>query len=250
LLNQRSVVTSRPFRSPHHTASDVALVGGGANPRPGEVSLAHNGVLFLDELPEFKKSVLEVLRQPLEDGYVSISRASASVIFPARFMLVAALNPCPCGYFQDTRRECKCGTGEIQKYLKKISGPLLDRIDIHIEVPALKYSSLSDETPGENSEVIKKRVNASRRAQLERFKGTKVFCNAGMGSKMLKKYCHLSQDGVNLMKTAIDKMGLSGRAHDKILKVARTIADLEGKQEIETAHLGEAIQYRSLDRYF
>ncbi len=250
LLAQRSVINSRPFRSPHHTASDVALVGGGANPRPGEVSLAHNGVLFLDELPEFKKSVLEVLRQPLEDGYVSISRASASVTFPARFMLVAALNPCPCGYFQDTRRECKCGTGEIQKYLKKISGPLLDRIDIHIEVPALKYSALSDETPGESSEEIKKRVNASRKTQLERFSGTKVFCNAGMGSKMLKKHCHLKEDCVSLIKTAIDRMGLSGRAYDKILKVARTIADLEGAADIETSHLSEAIQYRSLDRYF
>ena len=250
LFKSTSIISNRPFRSPHHTASDVSLVGGGTIPKPGEVSLAHNGVLFLDEFPEFGKSVLEVLRQPLEDGFVSISRASASVTYPARFMLVAALNPCPCGYYNDIRKQCKCSTGEIQRYLKRISGPLLDRIDIHIDVPAVKHHALSSEPTGENSETIKKRVNEARLIQKKRFKGTKIYCNAHMNSKMLKAFCQLKEDSINLLKTAIDKLGLSGRAYDKILKVSRTIADLEKSETIEIQHISEAIQYRSLDRYF
>lgn len=250
LYKGRSIISSRPFRLPHHTASDVALIGGGSIPKPGEVSLSHNGVLFLDELPEFGKSVLEVLRQPLEDGFVRISRAATSVIFPARFMLVAALNPCPCGYFQDTRKECRCSSGEIQRYLKRISGPLLDRIDIHIEVPAVKYQVLSSEPSGENSETIKNRINKARLIQKKRFEGAKIYCNANMNSKHIKKFCQINEESINLLKTAIDKFGLSGRAYDKILKVARTIADLDNKESIEIQHISEAIQYRSLDRYF
>jgi len=250
LYETKSIISNRPFRSPHHTASDVALIGGGSIPKPGEVSLAHNGVLFLDELPEFDRNVLEVLRQPIEDGFISISRASSSVVFPARFMLVSAMNPCPCGYFQDPRKECKCSSGEIQKYLKKISGPLLDRIDIHIEVPAVKFQNLSNETFGDSSSVIKSRVNEARMIQRQRFKGTGIYCNANMSSKLIKKFCKLKEDSMNLLKTTIDKLGLSGRAYDKILKVARTIADLEKSESIEIHHISEAVQYRSLDRYF
>ncbi|MFH1824915.1 MAG: YifB family Mg chelatase-like AAA ATPase [Candidatus Firestonebacteria bacterium] len=250
LYKSKSIISNRPFRSPHHTASDVALIGGGSIPKPGEVSLAHNGVLFLDELSEFDKNVLEVLRQPLEDEFINISRASVSVMFPARFMLVGAMNPCPCGYFQDTRKECKCTTGEIQKYLKKISGPLLDRIDIHIEVPSVKFQNLSNETYGDSSSVIKNRVNKARAIQRQRFKGAKIYCNANMNPRLIKKFCELKEDSMNLLKTAIDKLGLSGRAYDKILKVARTIADIEESETIEIQHISEAIQYRSLDRYF
>ena len=250
LPGKKPVVTSRPFRSPHHTASDVSLVGGGVNPRPGEVSLAHNGVLFLDELPEFKKSVLEVLRQPLEDGFVTVTRANASVVYPARFMLVAAMNPCPCGFSGDTRKECKCGSGLIAKYLKKISGPLLDRIDIHIDVPAIRNTELISDAAGESSQCVKKRVKAARKIQTERFKGTGLFYNAAMPSKMLRKYCKLDGECITLLKLAIERFGLTGRANDKILKIARTIADLEGSPAISSTHLSEAIQYRNLDRYF
>ena len=220
LGKKKSIIAVRPFRSPHHTASDVSLVGGGTFPRPGEVSLAHNGVLFLDELPEFGKSVLEVLRQPLEDGFVTVTRAAASVTYPARFMLVAALNPCPCGYYGDGRKGCKCSMYEIQRYLKKISGPLLDRIDIHIEVPAVKYQQLSAEATGDSLETIKKRVDTSRTLQRERFKGLKVFCNAHMTSRQIRKFCILDEESHNLLKTAIDKFNLSGRAYDKVLKVS------------------------------
>ncbi len=250
LGKKKSVITVRPFRSPHHTASDVSLVGGGTFPRPGEVSLAHNGVLFLDELPEFGKSVLEVLRQPLEDGFVTVTRAAAAVTYPARFMLVAALNPCPCGYYGDGRKGCKCSMHEIQRYLKKISGPLLDRIDIHIEVPAVKYQQLSTEATGDSSELIKKRVNASRNIQRQRFSGTKIYCNAHMSSRHIKKFCVLDEESHTLLKTAIDKFNLSGRAYDKVLKVSRTIADLENSENILVQHISEALQYRGLDRYF
>lgn len=240
----------RSFRSPHHTTSDVALIGGGSTPKPGEVSLSHNGVLFLDEFPEFDRNVLEVLRQPLEDGVVTVSRAAASFTYPAEFMLVAAMNPCPCGYYtsQQVNTKCVCNASLIQKYISKISGPLLDRIDIHIEVPHVSYSELSDETQKESSEIIRNRVNKARSIQKERFKGTKTKCNARMSSRLIKKYCKLDKESSELLKLAIDKLGLSARAYDRILKVARTIADLEEKENIESSHISEAIQYRSLDR--
>jgi len=244
----KALIATRPFRSPHHTVSDVALVGGGRVPRPGEVSLAHNGVLFLDELPEFHRDVLEALRQPLEDGIVTISRASSSLTYPARFMLVAAMNPCPCGYFTHPTRECSCNPNQIQKYLSRVSGPLLDRIDIHIEVPALQYKDMAEETGGESSDTIRKRVEKARRIQERRFSGKKIYCNAQMRTKELKEFCRLNESGKELLKMAIQQLGLSARAYDKILKVARTIADLDGKENIEEPHIAEAIQYRSLDR--
>jgi len=247
-----ALVATRPFRSPHHTISDAGLIGGGVVPKPGEVSLAHNGVLFLDELPEFHRNVLEVLRQPLEDGFVTISRAKLSLTYPARFMLAAAMNPCPCGYYTDPYHECTCTPLMIQKYRSKVSGPLLDRIDIHIEVPSLRYDELAKKEPGEPSERIRERVNRARKVQLERFKGLKrkrrIFCNAQMESRDIKKFCAISQESEVLLRTAMEKFGLSARAYDKILKVARTIADLEGMEGIEPSHISEAIQYRSLDR--
>ncbi|MEW6686827.1 MAG: YifB family Mg chelatase-like AAA ATPase [Candidatus Edwardsbacteria bacterium] len=244
-----ALVATRPFRSPHHTISDAGLIGGGAHPRPGEVSLAHHGVLFLDELPEFGKNVLEVMRQPLEDGRVTISRAAMSLTYPASFMLAAAMNPCPCGYFTDPNHECSCTPAMIQKYMAKISGPLLDRIDIHIEVPALKYKELSTKDPGEPSAAIQERVNKARKIQLERFKGRKhIFCNAHMQPKDIRKYCEIDNRSEELLRTAISRFGLSARAYDRILKVSRTIADLEGTEQIQPTHISEAIQYRSLDR--
>ncbi|MEK6647354.1 MAG: YifB family Mg chelatase-like AAA ATPase [Candidatus Firestonebacteria bacterium] len=246
--SKKGLIGIRPFRSPHHTISDVALVGGGSVPKPGEVSLAHNGVLFLDELPEFNKNVLEVLRQPLEDGMVVISRAIKSVAFPSQFMFVAALNPCPCGYFGDQNKNCICTTTQIQKYMGKLSGPLLDRIDIHIEVPAVKYGQLADETPAENSEVIRGRVNKARKIQKARFANKKIHCNARMQNKDIKKHCKINDESNNLLRIAIEQLGLSARAYTRILKVARTIADLENQENIETTHISEAIQYRSLDR--
>jgi magnesium chelatase family protein len=249
LSTSSALVATRPFRSPHHTVSDAALVGGGKYPRPGEVSLAHHGVLFLDELPEFKKNVLEVLRQPMEDGKVTISRAAVSLTYPAKFLLAAAMNPCPCGYFGDPVHECSCMTQQIQKYMSKISGPLLDRIDIHIEVPAVKYKELASDQCGETSARIRERVQAARLHQIERFKNeTTLFCNAHMQSKEIRKYCRVDAKGEELLKNAITNLGLSARAYDRILKVSRTIADLVTSSEIQPAHVAEAIQYRSLDR--
>lgn len=243
------LITQRPFRSPHHTISDVALVGGGNNPQPGEISLAHNGVLFLDELPEFKRTVLEVMRQPLEDRVVNISRAKFSVDYPASFMLIASMNPCPCGYYNHPEKECVCAPGVVQKYLNKISGPLLDRIDLHVEVTPVPFSELSKQQTAEKSEEIRKRVIAARLIQSERFKDEKsIHCNAQMRTKDLKTYCTLTDSGNALLKNAMEKLGLSARAYDRILKVARTIADLNASANIETDHLAEAIQYRSLDR--
>jgi magnesium chelatase family protein len=251
LEDSRGLVGTRPYRSPHHTISDAGLIGGGAIPRPGEVSLGHNGVLFLDELPEFQRNVLEVLRQPLEDGVVSIARAALSVNFPARFMLAAAMNPCPCGFFGDATRECHCTPAQIQRYVAKISGPLLDRIDIHIEVPAVQYKELRGETTAESSAVVRQRVIGARNVQLERFRGErKIYANAQMPPKLLRRHCGISAEGEKLIETAIQKLGLSARAHDRILKVARTIADLDPSPQIEPRHLSEAIQYRTLDRTY
>jgi len=249
LPKDQALITTRPFRSPHHTISDAGLIGGGHYPRPGEVSIATNGVLFLDELPEFKKHVLEVLRQPLEDEKVTISRASMAITYPARFMLVAAMNPCPCGYLSDPKHECKCSAHQIQRYRSRISGPLIDRIDIHIEVPAVPYKKLmSGGFDAETSETIRNRVCAARAVQLERFRNTTIHCNAHMGSRLIRKHCRLSTEGIALMERAIDRLGLSARAFNRVLKIARTIADLEGKADIETDHVFEAIQYRTLDR--
>lgn len=245
-----SLVTERPFRSPHHTISDVALVGGGSNPNPGEISLAHNGVLFLDELPEFKRQVLEVMRQPIEERKVTISRAKISVDYPASFMLIASMNPCPCGYYNHPEKECVCGPGVVKKYLNKISGPLLDRIDLHVEVTPVSYDELSSvEYTAEPSSSIVERVVRAREIQNERFKNQEgVFCNAQMPSRMVRDICELNAAGANLLKTAMTRLQLSARAYDRILKVARTAADLSGSTEIKIEHLAEAIQFRSLDR--
>ena len=248
ILSDSALIVTRPFRNPHHTISDAGLIGGGQIPRPGEVSLSHNGVLFLDELPEFRKNVLEVLRQPLEEGKVTISRAATSLTYPARFMLVAAMNPCPCGYYSDPNNECTCTIPQIQRYRSKISGPLMDRIDIHIEVPAVKYRDLANRNAGESSRDIKKRVDAARKIQLNRFKGMKLYSNAQMSNRHIKKFCQIDEASQKLLEMAIDKFGLSARAYTRILKVARTIADIEGKENIEAAHLSESIQYRTLDR--
>jgi len=249
LPKEKALITERPYRSPHHTISDAALIGGGSFPRPGEVSFAHHGVLFLDELPEFKKNVLEVMRQPLEDSRVTISRSRMSLEFPANFMLAAAMNPCPCGYYTDQNKTCTCTTGMIQKYMSKISGPLLDRIDIHIEVPAVKYKELSSDIKGETSAEIRKRVVEARKVQQLRYERIpNIFNNADMNSKEVRKYCRLDQAGSDLLKMAITKLGLSARAYDRILKVSRTIADLEKSENILPQHISEAIQYRSLDR--
>jgi magnesium chelatase family protein len=260
---EQGLVTHRPFRSPHHTISDAGLIGGGMMPRPGEVSLAHNGLLFLDELPEFPRNVLEVLRQPLEDGTVTIARAAMSLSFPARFMLAAAMNPCPCGYFNDKSRECMCTPPMIQRYVSKVSGPLLDRIDIHIEVPAVQYKELRGGSAAEGSSEIRARVLAARQRQHERFshsgdrtrgsaKGAsrQVYANAQMGTQQIRMHCELTSDAERLLERAMQQQGLSARAHDRILKVARTIADLEASPEIVVKHIAEAIQYRTLDRSY
>jgi len=249
LGQNKALVSVRPFRSPHHTISDAGLVGGGTYPQPGEISLAHHGVLFLDELPEFKRSVLEVMRQPMEDRIVTISRARISVDFPASFMLVAAMNPCPCGYYNHPEQDCVCSPGIVQKYLNKISGPLMDRIDLHVEVVPVPFKDLADRRNGEKSEEIRNRVIKARKIQENRFAGkSNVYCNAQMSSKMLQTYCDIDDTGRLLLKNAMERLSLSARAYDRILKVARTIADLEDSESIKTEHLAEAIQYRSLDR--
>ena len=249
LPENATLVSKRPFRSPHHTISDVALVGGGGNPQPGEISLAHNGVLFLDELPEFKRTVLEVMRQPMEERKVTISRAKIALDFPASFMLIASMNPCPCGYFNHPERECTCGPGVVQKYLSRISGPLLDRIDLHVEVTPVAFNELSGSMQYEKSEAIRARVITAREIQAERYKQLEgVYANAQMSSKTLKEICVITTAGQNLLKIAMQKLNLSARAYDRILKVSRTIADLAGTVDIKPEHLAEAIQYRSLDR--
>lgn len=248
LERDRALISGRPFRSPHHTISDIGLIGGGNTPKPGEVSLSHNGVLFLDELPEFKKHVLEVLRQPLEDGRVTISRALTSLTYPSRIMLVTAMNPCPCGYLGDQLHQCSCTPVMVHRYRSRISGPLLDRIDIHIEVPAVKYRDLADRSDSESSAEIARRVEHSRNLQLERFKGTKVHCNAQMTPRFIKKFCEPDSAGQRMLEMVTDRLGLSARSYTRILKVARTIADLSKSDGINENHISEAIQYRSLDR--
>lgn len=244
-----ALMTIRPFRSPHHTISDVALVGGGMNPQPGEISLSHNGVLFLDELPEFKRTVLEVMRQPLEDRKVAISRARFSVEYPASFMLVASMNPCPCGFYNHPEKECVCAPGVVQKYLSKISGPLLDRIDLHVEVTPVDFSELASSREAEKSELIRARVIKAREIQDHRFADKpELHYNAQMSPKMVRKVCAVSEEGTALLKSAMERLGLSARAYDRILKVARTIADLDGSEKVELEHLAESINYRSLDR--
>ena len=248
LAPSQSLIATRPFRSPHHTVSDIGLAGGGTYPRPGEVSLAHHGILFLDELPQFERKTLEVLRQPMDDGKITISRAKMSVTYPSQFTLVCALNPCPCGYLTDPRKECHCTPRQIQNYMSRISGPLLDRIDIQLEVPAVHYRELRSPSEGEPSAIIRERVMRARERQSERFKGTGVFCNARMNSRMIKKYCKIDGRAETSLAAAMQQFSLSARAYNKILKLSRTIADLDGAEEIRTEHVTEAIQYRSLDR--
>lgn len=243
-----SLLSRRPYRAPHHTISDAALVGGGSNPQPGEISLAHNGVLFLDELPEFKRTVLEVLRQPLEERMIAISRAKVAVEFPANFMLIASMNPCPCGYYNHPEKECVCPPGTVQKYLNKISGPLLDRIDLHVEVTPVSFDQMTSNRVPESSEKIRERVILAREKQSKRFEGRQIYSNAMMPSEMVKEICQINESGKALIKTAMERLGLSARAYDRILKVARTIADLAASDDIKVEHLAEAIQYRSLDR--
>lgn len=251
LTGKSGLIVERPFRNPHHTISDAGLIGGGAIPRPGEVSLAHNGVLFLDELPEFDRSVLEVLRQPLEDKQVTISRAAMSLTFPALFTLVASMNPCPCGYFGSSR-ECKCSPMQIQRYVGKISGPLMDRIDIHVDVPAVNFKELRGKNApeGESSAVIRERIARAREIQLKRFAGEKIYSNSAMMPSQIRTFCALDAESENLLERAMQRQGLSARAHDRILKVSRTIADLEGSENIQPVHIAEAINYRSLDRNY
>lgn len=250
ISNYNSLITKRPFRSPHHTVSNVSLVGGGKNPHPGEISLAHNGVLFLDELPEFQKNALEVLRQPLEDNLVTISRANGTYTYPAKFMLVASMNPCPCGYYGSSTHTCSCPANKIQSYLNKISGPLLDRIDIHVEVSDTKYSDLNSTQKSESSLIIRKRVNAARQVQNERYKNYKIYSNSELTPKLIEKFCKLDTQSQQLLENIFNKLKLSARAYSRILKVARTIADLAGNENIQSEHIAEAIQYRNLDRRY
>ena len=248
--DQMPIVVTRPFRSPHHTISDAGLIGGGRIPKPGEVSLSHNGVLFLDELPEFRKNVLEAMRQPLEDGQVTISRANAALTYPANFMLVAAMNPCPCGFFGDMSRECRCSPDQMQKYISRISGPLLDRIDIQVEEPAVKYQDLVSSADGEPSSQIHNRIQGAREMQQSRFESTNIYSNASMRPKEIRQYCRVADTAQELLRVALTQLGLSARAYDRILKVSRTIADLDYSPSIESSHVSEAIQYRSLDRNY
>ncbi|MBW1857725.1 MAG: YifB family Mg chelatase-like AAA ATPase, partial [Deltaproteobacteria bacterium] len=244
----KGLVTTRPFRAPHHTISDAGLIGGGQIPKPGEVSLSHNGVLFLDEMPEFKKNVLEVLRQPMENGLVTISRASSTVTYPANFILVGAMNPCPCGFFSDPKRECTCSYREIQRYRARISGPLMDRIDIHIDVPSVPFRDLTGTSQGQSSFDISRRVIKARDIQENRFHKSKIHTNAMMNTRQIRKFCQVDEKSNSLLEMAMEKFGLSARALSRILKISRTIADLAGSQNIEQIHIAEAIQYRSLDR--
>jgi len=248
LQSENGLLATRPFRAPHHTISDAGLCGGGAHPSPGEISLAHNGVLFLDELPEFQRRVLEVLRQPMEEGQITISRAQSTVTYPARFMLVASMNPCPCGHLNDPSRECVCTPSQVQRYLGKISGPLMDRIDLHVEVTPVDFDEMSAERDGEPSAAVRKRVVRAREQQNVRFAEAGAHCNAQMGAQAVQTYCEIDDAGENLLRTATDRLGLSARGYTRILKVARTIADLDGTEEIRSEHVSEAIQYRSLDR--
>lgn len=249
IQNNHSLIISRPFRSPHHTISDVALVGGGSWPQPGEISLAHHGILFLDELPEFRRAVLEVLRQPLEDRKITISRSKFSVEYPANIMLIASMNPCPCGYYNHPTKECNCPPGAVQKYLSKISGPLLDRIDIHIEVIPVELDKITNSSDSEPSSVVRARVIAARAIQTQRFQSYPgIYCNAQMTSPLLKKYCPLDDKCVALLKIAMQRFGLSARAYDRIIKLSRTIADLDHNEKITPQYIAEAIQYRSLDK--
>jgi magnesium chelatase family protein len=248
LTEDQAFISTRPFRSPHHTISDAGLLGGGTNPGPGEVSLAHNGVLFLDELPEFRRSTLEVLRQPLEDNRVTISRAAGSLTFPSRFMLVAAMNPCPCGYLGDPKRACKCSSTQIQRYRQRISGPLMDRIDLHVEVPLIDIKSLRSDSNGETSAAIRERIQVARQLQAERYADSPISTNSAISPRLIKQHCKLDADSNAMLEQAMGSMSLSARAHDRILKVARTLADLAGSSEIQTDHLFEAISFRSLDR--
>ncbi|MCH2230770.1 MAG: YifB family Mg chelatase-like AAA ATPase [Crocinitomicaceae bacterium] len=248
ISSDKGLITERPFRKPHHTISDVALVGGGGYPQPGEISLAHNGVLFLDELPEYKRTVLEVMRQPMEDRMVTISRAKFTVDYPAGFMLVAAMNPCPCGYYNHPDRDCSCGSNNVQRYLNKISGPLLDRIDLHVEVTPVNYDDLANDMPKEGSKEIRERVIKARGVQQDRYADSGFHSNAEIGSKQIRQYCKISNDSAAVLKKAMNNFGFSARAYDRILKVARTIADLDFAPDIEVKHIAEAIQYRSLDR--
>lgn len=250
LPNTVPLITTRPFRSPHHTVSSVSLSGGGKIPKPGEISLAHYGVLFLDELPEFAKSTLETLRIPLEDGEVTISRVNASLTYPAKFILIASMNPCPCGYYGSKDKECNCTPQQIAKYMGKISGPLLDRIDIHIEVTPVKYEKLESDIKPESSEQIKARVNKARKIQLERYKNNNIFSNSELTPKLIEKYCKLDENSKKILENAFKKLGLSARAYGRILKVSRTIADLAGEEKILPDHIAEAIQYRNLDRKY
>ena len=250
LTKQTPLITARPFRAPHHTISPSSLVGGGRIPKPGEISLAHNGVLFLDELPEFNKGTLEVMRAPIEDGIVNISRVNASLTYPCNFMLVASMNPCPCGFYGLPDKECNCSPQSIQKYMGRISGPLLDRIDIQVEVTPVKYEKLQNENESETSEQIKERVNKARQIQLERYKNSEIYSNSQLTPKLIEQYCKLDSKSKKILQKAFESLGLSARAHGRILKVARTIADLEGKENIEVSHISEAIQYRNLDKKY
>ena len=250
LTSESSLITKRPFRNPHHTVSSASLIGGGRIPKPGEISLSHYGVLFLDELPEFKRSTLEVLRGPIESKNVTISRVLTTLTYPSNFMLIASMNPCECGYYGNPEKECKCTPSSIKRYISKISGPLLDRIDIHIEVTPVKYEKLDSQSKSETSKEIKERVDEARKIQLERYKGLKIYSNAELDSNMVEKFCELDERGKEILKKAFDTLGLSARAYNKILKVARTIADLDGSANIEYKHIAEAIQYRSLDKKY
>ena len=250
LTKQTPLILTRPYRAPHHTISSTSLVGGGRIPKPGEISLAHNGVLFLDELPEFNKNTLEVMRGPLEDGVVTISRINASLTYPCNFMFVASMNPCPCGFYGSKDKECNCSQTSIQKYMGKISGPLLDRIDIQVEVTPVKYEKLKNDEEIETSEQIKKRVNKARKIQLERYKDLDIYSNSQLTPKLMEKYCKLDDMSKNILQKAFENLGLSARAYGRILKVARTIADLEAKENVEFTHITEAIQYRNLDKKY
>ncbi len=244
------LIKTRPFRSPHHSVSNSALVGGGKVPKPGEISLAHYGVLFLDEIPEFRKDVLELLREPMEDGKITISRVASTLIYPSKFMLVASMNPCPCGFYGSKTKECTCTREQVNKYIGKLSGPLLDRIDIHIEVQSVPFDKLSSDRPEESSKTIKERVDKARKIQNERYKDDKILSNSELTPELIKKYCKLNDECLKLLKQAFDKLELSARAHDKIIKLARTISDLDNSQDILPKHIAEAIQYRSLDRKY